>query len=68
MIRLAGEIADGVMLWLCCPSYIRDTAIPALQEGLETAGRGYQDAGPARPASAACPAPTSTPASRPSPS
>ena len=22
MIRLAGELADGVMLWLCCPAYI----------------------------------------------
>ena len=22
MLRLAGEVADGVMLWLCCPSYI----------------------------------------------
>ena len=20
MLRLAGEIADGVLLWLCCPS------------------------------------------------
>jgi alkanesulfonate monooxygenase SsuD/methylene tetrahydromethanopterin reductase-like flavin-dependent oxidoreductase (luciferase family) len=39
MLRLAGEIADGVMLWLCCPSYIRDTVIPAVREGLEAAGR-----------------------------
>ena len=39
MIRLAGEIADGVMLWLCCPSYIRDTVMPALRAGLEKAGR-----------------------------
>jgi alkanesulfonate monooxygenase SsuD/methylene tetrahydromethanopterin reductase-like flavin-dependent oxidoreductase (luciferase family) len=39
MIRLAGEVADGVMLWLCCPSYIRETVIPALREGLERSGR-----------------------------
>jgi alkanesulfonate monooxygenase SsuD/methylene tetrahydromethanopterin reductase-like flavin-dependent oxidoreductase (luciferase family) len=39
MLRLTGEIADGVMLWLCCPSYIRDTVIPAVREGLEAAGR-----------------------------
>ena len=39
MIRLAGEVADGVMLWLCSPSYIRDTVIPALREGCERAGR-----------------------------
>jgi alkanesulfonate monooxygenase SsuD/methylene tetrahydromethanopterin reductase-like flavin-dependent oxidoreductase (luciferase family) len=39
MIRLAGEVADGVMLWLCSPSYIRGTVIPALREGLERGGR-----------------------------
>ena len=39
MIRLAGELADGVMLWLCCPAYIRETVIPAVREGLEGAGR-----------------------------
>jgi alkanesulfonate monooxygenase SsuD/methylene tetrahydromethanopterin reductase-like flavin-dependent oxidoreductase (luciferase family) len=39
MLRLTGEIADGVMLWLCCPSYIRDTVMPAVREGLEAAGR-----------------------------
>jgi F420-dependent oxidoreductase-like protein len=39
MLRLAGELADGVMLWLCCPSYIRGTVVPAVREGLERAGR-----------------------------
>ena len=39
MLRLTGGMADGVMLWLCCPSYIRDTVIPAMREGLEGAGR-----------------------------
>jgi alkanesulfonate monooxygenase SsuD/methylene tetrahydromethanopterin reductase-like flavin-dependent oxidoreductase (luciferase family) len=39
MIRLAGEVADGVMLWLCCPAYIESTVIPALREGVEAAGR-----------------------------
>ena len=43
MLRLAGEIADGVMLWLCCPSYIRDTVIPAVREGIEAAGRSFDD-------------------------
>ncbi len=28
MLRLAGEVADGVLLWLCCPDYIRDVVIP----------------------------------------
>ena len=43
MIRLAGELADGVMLWLCCPSYIESTVIPALREGVERSGRSLDD-------------------------
>jgi alkanesulfonate monooxygenase SsuD/methylene tetrahydromethanopterin reductase-like flavin-dependent oxidoreductase (luciferase family) len=43
MIRLAGEQADGVMLWLCCPSYIESTVIPALREGVEASGRSFDD-------------------------
>ena len=43
MIRLAGEVADGVMLWLCCPSYIESTVIPALREGVEASGRSFED-------------------------
>jgi probable F420-dependent oxidoreductase len=39
MLRLAGEIADGVMLWLCNPDYIRDVVIPAVGEGRERAGK-----------------------------
>jgi alkanesulfonate monooxygenase SsuD/methylene tetrahydromethanopterin reductase-like flavin-dependent oxidoreductase (luciferase family) len=38
MLRLAGEIADGVILWLCNPSYIADFVIPAVAEGRERAG------------------------------
>jgi alkanesulfonate monooxygenase SsuD/methylene tetrahydromethanopterin reductase-like flavin-dependent oxidoreductase (luciferase family) len=33
MLELAGEIADGVVLWLCSPEYIRAEAIPALRRG-----------------------------------
>jgi len=40
MLRLAGEIADGVVLWLCNPSYIRDVVVPTVREGREKAGRG----------------------------
>jgi F420-dependent oxidoreductase-like protein len=43
MLRLAGEHADGVMLWLCAPPYIRDTVIPSVREGLENAGRPAED-------------------------
>ena len=39
MIRLAAEAADGVMLWLCSPAYIRETVMPSLREGFERAGR-----------------------------
>jgi F420-dependent oxidoreductase-like protein len=39
MLRLTGELADGVMLWLCSPAYIRDTVVPCVREGLFKAGR-----------------------------
>jgi probable F420-dependent oxidoreductase len=39
MLRLAGEIGDGVMLWLCNPDYIRDVVIPSVAEGRERAGK-----------------------------
>ncbi len=40
MLRLAGEIGDGVMLWLCNPDYIRDVVVPAVAEGRQRAGKG----------------------------
>ncbi|HEY0517712.1 MAG TPA: LLM class flavin-dependent oxidoreductase [Solirubrobacteraceae bacterium] len=39
MLRLAGEIADGVILWLCNPRYIADVVIPEVRAGRERAGR-----------------------------
>lgn len=39
MLRLAGEIADGVVLWLCNPAYIRDVVIPEVRAGRERAGK-----------------------------
>ncbi|MSW95451.1 MAG: LLM class flavin-dependent oxidoreductase, partial [Actinobacteria bacterium] len=39
MLRLAGEIADGVVLWLCSPQYVRDVVVPSVREGRERAGR-----------------------------
>jgi alkanesulfonate monooxygenase SsuD/methylene tetrahydromethanopterin reductase-like flavin-dependent oxidoreductase (luciferase family) len=38
MLRLAGEIGDGVLLWLCNPNYIRDVVVPSVREGRERAG------------------------------
>jgi probable F420-dependent oxidoreductase len=42
MLRLAGEIADGVVLWLCNPSYIRDVVVPEVRAGRERAGLGLE--------------------------
>jgi alkanesulfonate monooxygenase SsuD/methylene tetrahydromethanopterin reductase-like flavin-dependent oxidoreductase (luciferase family) len=39
MLRLAGEVSDGVILWLCNPSYIRDVVIPEVRAGRERAGK-----------------------------
>ncbi len=39
MLRLAGEVADGVMLWLCSPSYIREVVVPQVAEGRKRAGK-----------------------------
>ncbi len=39
MLRLAGEVADGVVLWLCNPRYIADVVVPEVTAGLERAGR-----------------------------
>ena len=40
MLRLAGEIGDGVLLWLCDPPYVRDVVIPEVTKGRERAGKG----------------------------
>lgn len=51
MLRLAGEAADGVLLWLCCPDYIRDVVIPEVTAGRERAGKTLEgfDVAPAVP-------------------
>jgi F420-dependent oxidoreductase-like protein len=37
--RLAGEVADGAVSWLCPPAYLERVALPAMREGAERAGR-----------------------------
>ncbi|MCM8745995.1 LLM class flavin-dependent oxidoreductase [Thermomicrobium sp. CFH 73360] len=37
--HLAGEIADGVLSWMCPPHYIHQQAVPALEAGAQAAGR-----------------------------
>lgn len=39
MLELAGEMADGVVLWMCSPAYIRDHVVPAVRAGREKAGK-----------------------------
>jgi alkanesulfonate monooxygenase SsuD/methylene tetrahydromethanopterin reductase-like flavin-dependent oxidoreductase (luciferase family) len=39
MLRLAGEIADGVMLWVCNHAYVRDVVVPEVSKGREKAGK-----------------------------
>jgi len=39
MLELAGEIADGVILWLSPPAYVRAVAMPALERGRRRAGK-----------------------------
>lgn len=39
MLRLAGEVGDGAMLWLCNPTYVREVVLPAVLEGRERAGK-----------------------------
>jgi alkanesulfonate monooxygenase SsuD/methylene tetrahydromethanopterin reductase-like flavin-dependent oxidoreductase (luciferase family) len=39
MLRLAGEIADGVILWACPAKYVRDVVIPEVATGRERAGK-----------------------------
>jgi alkanesulfonate monooxygenase SsuD/methylene tetrahydromethanopterin reductase-like flavin-dependent oxidoreductase (luciferase family) len=39
MCELAGEIADGAVLWLTPPDYVRDVARPAIERGRRRAGK-----------------------------
>jgi alkanesulfonate monooxygenase SsuD/methylene tetrahydromethanopterin reductase-like flavin-dependent oxidoreductase (luciferase family) len=43
MLRLAAELADGIILWMCSPGYIRDTIRPTIEEGLKEHGRSPAD-------------------------
>jgi F420-dependent oxidoreductase-like protein len=37
--ELCGEISDGAISWVCPGTYLRDVALPAMQQGAEKAGR-----------------------------
>ena len=40
MLRLAGEVADGVILWACPSQYVREVVVPEVTRGRQTAGKG----------------------------
>lgn len=42
MCELAGEIADGAILWMCPPGYIREVVVPHLARGRERVGRSME--------------------------
>jgi alkanesulfonate monooxygenase SsuD/methylene tetrahydromethanopterin reductase-like flavin-dependent oxidoreductase (luciferase family) len=42
MLRLAGEIADGVLLWACPSNYVREVVIPEVTAGRERAGKALE--------------------------
>jgi F420-dependent oxidoreductase-like protein len=39
MLELAGELADGVVLYMCNPAYVKDEVLPAVRRGREKANR-----------------------------
>ena len=42
MLELAGELADGVVLYMCAPGYIREHVMPHLRIGRQRAGRSME--------------------------
>jgi F420-dependent oxidoreductase-like protein len=42
MLDLAGELADGVVLYMCTPAYVRDHVVPAVKAGREKAGKNLE--------------------------
>jgi F420-dependent oxidoreductase-like protein len=42
MLELAGEQADGVVLWMCSPGYVRDHVVPAVTAGRKKAGKSME--------------------------
>jgi len=42
MLELAGEMADGVVLWMCSPAYVRDHVVPAVRAGREKVGKSLE--------------------------
>ncbi|MBI4591479.1 MAG: LLM class flavin-dependent oxidoreductase [Candidatus Rokubacteria bacterium] len=43
MLELAGEIADGAILWLCTPAYVQEVALPAIARGRAKSGKSLEE-------------------------
>ena len=43
MLRAAAELADGVVLWMCSPTNIRNDIRPTLEKALADHGRSFDD-------------------------
>ena len=39
MLELAGELTDGIVLYMCTPSYVRDHIVPAVRAGRQKVGK-----------------------------
>ncbi|TMB46599.1 MAG: LLM class flavin-dependent oxidoreductase, partial [Chloroflexi bacterium] len=39
MLNLAGEMTDGVVLWMCAPNYIREHVVPIVKAARERVGK-----------------------------
>ena len=39
MLELAGEVADGVVLWMCSPAYVKEQVVPRVTAGRRIAGK-----------------------------
>ncbi len=39
MLQLAGELADGIVLYMCTPAYVRDHIVPAIRAGARKSGK-----------------------------
>jgi F420-dependent oxidoreductase-like protein len=42
MLELAGELADGVIVWMATPEYVRDTVVPAIRRGRARGGHALE--------------------------
>jgi len=42
MLELAGEVADGVVLWMCSPAYIKEHVVPRIAAGRAKVGKSME--------------------------